>query len=234
MKFTFGIITTDSSLSNDNLMNVLHSIEHQRIPDENYEVIIVGGDSNWKSDLVTTVAFDETKKSGWITRKKNIITQLSKYENIVYMHDYVSLRPCWYEDFHKFGNDFEVCMTPIQNVDGSRFRDWTLWPHDTTSDGSANLNALLPYDVTDLSKYMYFSGAYWIAKKKVMEEFPLDESLSWGESEDVLWSKQVRGKYQFKINPHSSVKLLKPKDPVFHEATPELIQQLRDKCNVTI
>ena len=118
-------------------------------------------------------------------------------------------------------------MTPIQNADGTRFRDWTLWPHDITPDGSPNLQSLLPYDVGDLSKFMYISGAYWIAKRKVMQEFPLDETLSWGESEDVKWSKQVREKYNFKLNPHSSVKLLKQKDRVFSEATPEMIQQLR-------
>ena len=65
-----------------------------------------------------------------------------------------------------------------------------------------------------------------------MEQFPLDESLSWGESEDIKWSKQVREVYDFKINTNSYVKLLKYKDPVFTYATPQMIQQLRQNATL--
>ncbi len=227
MKFTIGVITTNPKSQMQVIFDSL-SLTFAGYNDE-FEVIIVGGDYANKHENLTLIPFDETKKPAWITRKKNIITENAKFDNIVYMHDYIVFNENWYNGFLKFGDNFDVCMTPIQNADGSRFRDWTLWPHDTTPDGSANLNALLPYDVTDLSRYMYISGAYWIAKKHVMKEFPLDESLSWGESEDVKWSKQVREKYQFKINPYSSVKLLKLKDPVFSPATYEVIQELRAK-----
>lgn len=230
MKFTFGIITTNPE--SENVVRVLHSIEQQHIPDDDYEVIIIGGTHPYSNKLLNIIPFDESVRAGWITRKKNIITENALYDNIVYMHDYIALNTDWYQGFLKFGSDFNVCMTPIINADGSRFRDWTLWPHDITPDGSANLNALLPYDVTDLSKFMYFSGAYWIAKKHVMQEFPLDESLSWGESEDVKFSKEVRKHFTFNLNPNSSVRLLKMKDPVFRMATPELIQQLRTNATL--
>jgi hypothetical protein len=62
---------------------------------------------------------------------------------------------------------------------------------------------------------MYFSGSYWVAKKEVMEEFPLNEDLLWGQSEDVEWSKRIREKYNFSINENSKVKLLKYKYPIF-------------------
>ena len=234
MKITFGIITAgDTTGTNPILENVLASIERENIPDDCFEVIVVGGKYDLTSPLLKLVSFDETQMKMWITRKKNIITERAQYPNIVYMHDYVAMEEGWYEGMKSFGDAFDVCMTPILNADGSRFRDWTLWPHDITPDGSPNLQSLLPYDVCDLSKFMYISGAYWIAKRRVMQEFPLDETLSWGESEDVKWSKQVREKYDFKLNPHSSVKLLKQKDRVFGEATPELIQELRAK-NATL
>ena len=63
---------------------------------------------------------------------------------------------------------------------------------------------------------MYISGTYWIAKKRVMEEFPLNENLFWGQGEDVEWSKSVTKKYNFSINPNSIVKLMGYKDPLFH------------------
>jgi hypothetical protein len=58
---------------------------------------------------------------------------------------------------------------------------------------------------------MYISGNYWVSKKRVMEEEPLDEDLDWGEAEDVEWSNRIRDKYQYVMNTHSKVKCLKDK-----------------------
>ena len=60
-----------------------------------------------------------------------------------------------------------------------------------------------------------------------MLEFPLNESLAWGEGEDVLWSKQVRLKYSFDMNVNSTVKLMKTgKDKVFNEPDTDKIEGL--------
>jgi hypothetical protein len=76
---------------------------------------------------------------------------------------------------------------------------------------------------------MYISGSYWIAKKDVMLEFPLDENLAWGEGEDVLWSKQVRKKYEFNMNINSSVFIIKGvKDKVFNEPDDDKITVLKE------
>jgi hypothetical protein len=51
-----------------------------------------------------------------------------------------------------------------------------------------------------------------------MIEFPLNENLTWGQGEDVLWSKEVREKYPFDMNQNSSVRIMKwGKDRVFNE-----------------
>lgn len=224
MNFTFGIITSPGS--DIFIQQIVDSICEENIP--NYEIIIIGGNTAYNSDELKVIPFDESQKRMWITRKKNLITQNAKYENIVYLHDYVIFLPGWYNGFLKFGNDFEVCMNPILNTDNTRFRDWTLWFPDPNPDRQR----LLPYDVTDLSKFMYISGAYWIAKKRLMEKFPLDESLSWGDSEDVKWSRQVREICDFKININSYVKLLKYKDPVFTNATSQMIHQLKQHATL--
>lgn len=231
MNFTFGIVTTDPS--SDNMVQLLYSIEQQNIPDDQYDVIVVGGSTPYKDNLLTIIPFDEKVKSGWITRKKNIITETSRRDNIVYLHDYVTLRIGWYEGFKQFGNNFDACMTPILNADGTRYRDWTLWPDDITHLlGTWDSQYLLPYEVTNLSKYMYFSGAYWVAKRSLMERFPLDEGLSWGQSEDVLWSKQVREQHRFSLNTHSTVQLIKQKERVFNHASPERVKLLQDYANL--
>jgi len=226
MNFTFGIITDGN---NDTYLNIIiDSIQFLEIPQ--YEIIIVGN-SNVDRLNTKVIPFDETIKKAWITKKKNLITENAKYENIVYTHDYVIFDFNWYNEFLKFGDNFKVCMNKIENLDGTRFRDWCLcmWHDDTVADiVGPNRKCLLPYDIIDLSKYMYISGTYWVAKKNVMLEFPLDENLVWCESEDVEWSKRVREKYNFSLNQNSIVKFLKQKDKVLSMSDDEVICKIRN------
>ena len=223
MKFTFGIITS----GNEVFINaIIDSIEKERIP--TYEIIIIGGPRIDRKHTIS-IPFIETSKIGWITRKKNMITQLATYENVVYLHDYIKLNEGWYEGQLLAGNDFKVRMDMIVNYDGSRFRDWSIWPHNGNEmDVIIGRNCLIPYDMTNLSKYQYISGSYWVAKRDVMREFPLDENLTWGQGEDVLWSKQIREKYAFSMNSNSSVYIMKPgKDRAFDETNEEQNKKLR-------
>jgi len=222
MDFTFGIITGGNNEANINL--IIDSIEKQNIP--NYEIIIVGN-TNIKREKTEVILFNETVKSMWITRKKNIITENAKYENIVYFHDYIYLDDNWYKGFLKYGNDFKFCMNQIKNLDGTRFRDWTLWAYDAQNIIKSR-GLIIPYDITNLSKIMYFSGAYWVAKKSMMEQYPLDERLCWGQGEDVEWSFRVKQNHEFSMNVHSIVHLMKQKDKAFDYSSEKDIEILKN------
>ena len=132
MKFTFGIITGSRVLN-----QVIDSIINQNIPE--YQIVVVGGSKEWYYDTVTNylvdkipiegVFFKEDFKPRWITKKKNLITQNAKYDNIVYMHDYIYLDDAWYNGYKKFGDNWDISMNVINNLNGSRYRDWCLWNH---------------------------------------------------------------------------------------------------------
>jgi len=233
MKFTFGIITG----GNDEFVNkVIDSIEKQNIPE--YEVIVVGGNSIDRNNI-KHISFDERQRRMWITKKKNLVTKNAKYDNVVYMHDYVELSDNWYNGYLEFGDEFKVCMNQIKNSDGERYRDWVLWYRDLYSaigedvtrheiqDIVKTAQFIIPYDIIHLSKYMYFSGAYWVAKREVMLEFPLNENRVWGQGEDVEWSQIVRNKYDFSMNVNSIVKFIKFKEPVWSECSTETIEILK-------
>jgi hypothetical protein len=227
MNFTFGIVTGGNQEAF--VREVIDSIFKYGGPGP--DIIVVGG-SNLGIDGVRFIPFDESVKPLWITKKKNLITQLAVNQDIVYMHDYVALDPDWYEGWCKFGSDYKACMNRIINLNGERFRDWTIFPFSCNSDmpWKPAMEALLPYDfdISKINKYMYFSGAYWVAKKEVMLEFPLNEELVWAQGEDVLWSTQYRAKYLFSMNPLSTVRLIKPgKDKVFNLCSEETLSQLR-------
>lgn len=222
MDFTFGVITGE--YASPHLCMLIDSIERLNIP--NYEIVIVGN-TVVQPKHGKIIPFDEHAKPKWITRKKNLITEHAQYNNIVYVHDYIVFNSDWYDGFVKFGDQWDICMNRIYNADGTRFRDWTLWCHNgNVVDTIIGRQCLLPYNVDYLSRFMYISGAYWVAKKHVMQEFPLDERLVWGQGEDVLWSVQVREKYRFTMNPWSSVQLLRYKDRAFVETSRETLALL--------
>jgi hypothetical protein len=225
MDFSFGIITNGE---NDvYIEQIIDSIYNQNIV--NYEIIIVGN-TTIKGNNIININFSENQVPKWITRKKNIITENARYENIVFLHDYIKLENDWYQGQLKSGNDFHIRMDKIVNINGERFRDWCIWCwNGNFMDGIIGKDCLIPYDMTHLSKFMYISGSYWIAKKYVMENYPLNENLKWGEGEDIDWSFRVRQIYDFNMNINSSVKILKEgKDKVFNEPNEETIKKLKE------
>lgn len=239
--FTIGIVTTETIAPNILMSLKAQRMSKFEIiivggPADNAEITAkymadVGQDLVY----VKHIPFEDTNAP--YTIKKNLITKNAIFDNIVFMHDYMVFLPGWYDGFAKFGDDWDICMNVIQNADGSRFRDWCAWddpelcwPSITPTEkeiedayvdnyhspkGIFKNNhqiALVPYTYNKI-KYMYISGAFWVAKKHVMEQEPLDEKLHWGTGEDVDWSRRTikNGKFKYKMNVHSTVKCLKNK-----------------------
>jgi len=211
MDFTFGIIT----FGNKNLQSIIDSIHTQNIP--NYEIIIVGDCIFDLHSRITNIKFDESQKQNWITKKKNIICEKAKYENIVLLHDYISFDENWYQGFLKFGNNWDWGVCKIFNKDNSRFRDYTLFPYFNWWAGKSftpeHTNNLLPYNFINnkkWNKYMYISGSFYFIKKHIALRFPLNENLVWGQSEDIELSIKLHNSdIMISFNPYSSVHLQK-------------------------
>ena len=216
MNFTFGIITNGSEV--DRVSEMVRFIEDAVIEDDHdyyTEILIVGGDfPEHLEDLrvpIYHVPFGEATKKNWITRKKNLITEAATCENVVYMHDYIKICVGWFKGFRKFGSNWDVAMNPILTLDGSRYRDWVIWD-DPDYEGTPQ-TALPPYTYNK-TQFMYISGAYWVAKREFMIANPFNEDLSWGQGEDVEWSKRVRSNWNYSFNPDSQVQLMKKKEVI--------------------
>jgi hypothetical protein len=190
---TFAIITSGADQAR--LAECVASVERLAIP--NHEVLIVGGQHcEVSGPAVRHIPFEEPEgKAGWITRKKNIATQQARHEVVVYYHDYHLFDSDWYEQLRAFGTDWDICQHRILCNDGTRFFGWAIWDHP-----SLPRYFNVPYERHDLVPHMYISGGYWVAKREVMLEAPLDESLLWGQAEDVEWSLRVRDRYRIRAN----------------------------------
>jgi hypothetical protein len=235
MKVTFGIITFPHPDNLRRINEIINSIEQNNIPDDNYEIIVVGGDNPNRKNT-THVKFNEGVKKNWITRKKNVITLLAKFDNIVYSHDYIKYDPKWYEGFVKFGDNFDVISNPLIGTDNLRFRDWIIAPvrckklneYLTSKLEESGREALIPYDIQHLSHFMIIGGYYWVAKKHIMLEFPLEEKLIWGDGEDFRWCHALQKKYKVAFNEHSKCYLMKEKGRYFVEVNPKTVEELRN------
>ena len=201
IQWTFGIVT--GYQDGERLKNIIDNIISLNIPE--FEILIIGGNrGDFYVDYpqVKLIDFDESQKPLWITKKKNIIANLAMYENMVIMHDYHIFDKDWYVNFKSFGTDWDICSCPQYLITGARNpMDWSLW--DKPGHGRA---WSLDYDDWSQTQYMYVSGGFFIVKKHVMIEEPLDESFGWNEAEDVEWSLRIRDKYVMKCNKNSIVR----------------------------
>lgn len=179
IEFTFGIIT-DGSCDN-NIEKIIDSIESNNIP--KYEIIIVGNSKIIRNNTFI-YEFDETQKDRcWITRKKNIIAENAKYDNIVILHDYVKITPNWYHGFLKYGNNFKICCSKIINKNGVRFRDLILYIKtykglgmiDVYLDCMSKLNIVIkPYIMID----DYLLNKYFLRHNLLPYSFKNNEKLN--------------------------------------------------------
>jgi GT2 family glycosyltransferase len=169
---------------------------------QNFEILIVSSKTPGH-ESIKWLQFEDKLGTNWITRKKNILAQNAKYENLVLMHDYIGLDKDWATGFEIFGDNWNVALTRVEDFYGRRFYDWASWDSPTYPRYSP-----IPYSVKDHTSHQFVPGAYWVAKTQFMLDNPLNEELFWGDSEDVEWSLRVREK-GLVFNPYSKVRHLK-------------------------
>lgn len=231
--WSFVIVTGGNSSC---LLDSINSILSVFTDDDNFEIIVVGQNKNYPltdSRIKYIPYHSYGYLTGWITLKKNIGAHASKFDKLVIMHDYIALDDCWKRGFQKFGDDFDVCTNRILRKDGLRARDWTVYGYP----GYPGLGgALIPYSC-NCPDYIVLSGAYFIVKKEFYIANPLDESLRWGESEDIEWCSRIRNQVNIKLNMNSSVRFLKDKPrkeiPYDEEWRTNTIAFYK-KCGITI
>ncbi len=237
MNFTFGIITDHTFELSPYLPKIIQSIKDLKI--SNYEILVVGdlNQLNKKEYFNDIKVIHFNQKKGWVTRQKNLITHHSQYDNIVYLHDYICFEKDWYEGYKKFGDNFDVCMNKIKNLDGSFFRSWSLFPwhlvgypnHPSAKlwkyAGIENNECMLPDNENRLKQFQYISGSYWVAKKSIMLKYPLNESLFWEQGEDLEWSARVIPNCNYVMNPYSIVYFAKQKTDALHPIKPDVLEK---------
>ena len=200
-KWTFGMITKGER--NDWIEEIIAAIHKQKIP--NYEIIVCGTYFDRKEKNFTYIPFKERDDKGWITKKKNLIVQKAKYENLCIMHDRIVLGNNWFSGVKKYGNCFELmCVKQTLRGNSLRTGDWITY-------GGKTLD--VPYgiaklDYEDWDEYIYVGGMLTTLKKQIAVKAPWNEIRYWGEEDVELTFRQRDLGYIARYNPYSSVEAL--------------------------
>lgn len=175
-KWTVGIITNGKR--DDWVMGVIESVRKLKIP--HFEILIVGntGPEIIKQKGVRFIHFTEKDDKGWITRKKNVICENARYENVLVLHDHLRPDANWYRGMEKYGNYFEIVTFRIISAAE------TILPWDVAS------RTRWPYtlDARDWDKNASVGGSYFAIKKSVALMVRWDERLFHFEGEDFRFS----------------------------------------------
>jgi len=207
MSWSF-IICTDGISNLRFIPLIIESIRKQNIP--NYEILFTVekktpfflNEKDVKDDV--KVIYVDTYKDKQITLKKNEAAKHAMYDNLCFLHDYIILSDNWYEGFQQFGYDWNVSTTKLINSNGSRIWDWCVFKHPEL--GHKNVD----YDM-EATPYHYATGNNFCCKRLFFLENPLNPELCWGHGEDVLWSRSIQHKWNYKLNKFSSANCLKKK-----------------------
>lgn len=195
-KWTFGIITVGKR--NEWVRQFIESVRDQKIP--HYEIIIVG---TWNDDSVNKqdikyIHFNKQDDKGWITKKKNIIFQHAKYNNVLVLHDRFFLDKNWYKGMQQYGNYWDGLFFPIIDKTGYEYVHWSVWGHGFLPIGYA--------DIKDWDEDYYAGGTFMAIKKNIWKKVKLNEKLFWADQEDAEYGLRFT-KAGYLMRPNKSAKL---------------------------
>ncbi len=214
--WTFGMITRGQR--NHNVEMILQTIRNLGVP--HYEIIICGTYFDRKEPDFCYIHFSEKDDKGWITKKKNIIAENSRYENIVIGHDRLLYTPGWYEGMKKYGNYFDALSCEMV-IKGTNFRtfDWCLhsydlkapaqsWPFLTASHRGMHQTVMGLYD-DDWDYRAVMTGSVGIFKRSLWKVVPWNEDYFWNQDEDAEISRRIWKEGAIvRFNPYSKLETL--------------------------
>lgn len=210
-RWTFWIVTNWNRA--EWLRDLINSICIQGIPE--FEILICGiWQFEWSDcpgSNMRFIPFNKRSNKGWLDKKKNLLIDSAKFENIALLHDRFVLDGWWYEWMQKWWNNFEVlschqtvCGFPDEIFPSSLHKMYypklsNLQNMDVRKD---MINISSPLNVNEFEKFAWSSGGVVILKKSLGLKF--DESLFWCQGEDLIFSKLASHAWRYiRYNPFS-------------------------------
>jgi hypothetical protein len=182
--WSFGIVS--DGRKNNRVIEIINQIVQFSIP--NFEILVCGPSPVEKLPEFVKVIddidlyFDDRIP---ISKKKNRIVKIAKYNNLILLHDRISFPVDWYKNISLHGNYFDcLCIRIIdEDTQLNRIQDWmgTSLDHYDFMKINPRINNL---EYTDWVPNWNINGGFMIIKKHLIERVKLNPYLHWGECED--------------------------------------------------
>ena len=192
-KWTWGICSNGTK--NDRVMEMIQQINSLQIP--SCEIIVCGPypSNNLPSNvrvLDDSPIYTEDDTRIPITKKKNLIAENATYNNLVILHDRFHIPSSWYQSMLRYGNYFDLLLTPVKVIDNLAHHtfDWQNGDYYNLDNPiNQDIEERLPYSA--YNEHVFVNGGILICKKHIYNEIKQSYKLNWGEMEDADFSQRL-------------------------------------------
>lgn len=208
--WTFGILTSGES---PQAASMAAAILELSLP--NVEIIFCGprpaGAPN--DPRVSAIDLDAPEPRGWITRKKNLIANRARYDNLCLLHDRYVITPDWADALDAYGRCYSVLTFPqvyYASVDKQfpqRYPDYQLLAQDrgiqgALASGVYDADRVFHPDYDDFSETAFCCGGIYLARRSLWNLVRQNESLFHCEWEDISFGLECQRRgLPHRVNP---------------------------------
>lgn len=209
--WTFGILTAGPSVTAERMMRDI--LAHAP---SDCEVIICGPMPEYapSDERIRHIDLEAPEPRGWITRKKNLIADAARYDNLCILHDRFVFPPEFFKAMERYGDLFSILTFPqVYFADVSRscvqrYPDYQVLRmgegvRDTFRTKRYDGNSIFHPRYDDFAETAFCCGGVYVVKKPVWNLIRQDESLYHCEWEDVLFGLEAQRKgIPHRVNPY--------------------------------
>jgi hypothetical protein len=193
--WTFGILTASDSASAARMSADILALDLPEV-----EVIFCGPRPSAApvDARVRTIDLDQPEPRGWITRKKNLLAEAARYENLCLLHDRYAVTSDWARALNEYGSCYSVLTFPhvyyadVERRFPQRYPDYQVLEQRTGLDAARrdavyNSDCVFHPDYDDFSETAFCCGGLYIVRRSLLRRVPQDETLFHSEWEDIAF-----------------------------------------------
>jgi hypothetical protein len=211
--WTFGILTSGASAQAAEMAKAILNLD---LP--NVEVIFCGPrPAGVPNDArVSAIDLDEPEPRGWITRKKNLIADRARYDNLCLLHDRYVVTPDWAEALNAYGPCYSFLTFPqvyyagVEQHFPQRYPDYQLLAQEQGIQGALlsgvyDADRIFHPDYDDFSETAFCCGGLYLARRSLWNLVRQNEALFHCEWEDVSFGLECQRRgLPHRVNPFAT------------------------------
>ncbi len=212
--WTFGILTAGPSPNAERMVREILALDLPAV-----EIVICGPrPKNLPADArIGQIDLEKPEPRGWITRKKNLIVDAARHENVCLLHDRFFIPGGFADALRRYGRTFSVVTFPqtyyadrtgecIQRYPDYQVVKWTGDIAVLARSGTIDGHYVFHPQYNDFHETAFCCGGLYVTKKSLWNLVRQDESLFHAEWEDVIFGYQCQ-KFGIphRVNPYACI-----------------------------